>query len=363
MSDETIPPGDEPEDPPETLCERCMISFRTWPDEASARHLGDYVLGYTRALSRHYDLSRLEAVVVGMDYHEAIRSVDRNNEAQHAVPTSNEYGQGGAMTLPVVRDDELWSVVVLWGALAAPLADEGHELHRSALYTLAHEFAHADDQRLFVRTFPGGWRAAREPDARESALWEMVKPCQSEYTASRRSAWAFHELGLDYLGMLGAALTDVDAQIRAARYAYRRHGDVDQFWTLVQTRLGFLFQALGYALGHADWIASPNDLPPELIAQYDAKLDELRRLPSGWVVDAAREAVQPFHRLEAYTGLDLYDGLKAVAERLLHQYGIFPSTNGDRVHLNIPRHSPWYDLSTRARGRTPTRRFPAAGTR
>lgn len=361
MQDDQFPRPNEASEPAESISERCTISFRTWPDEASIHHIGGYVRAYTRALSRHYDLSRLEAVIVGMDYHEALASVDRDSDALRAVPTSNEYGQGGAMTLPVEREGELWSVVVLWGAFAIPLPEETHEFHAIGLYTLAHELAHADDMCLFARTFPGGWRAARPEDARESTLLEMVKSCQSEYTASRRSAWAYQELGLNYLDMLGSALTDVDAQIRHARYAYRRHGNVDEFWGLLQSRLGFLFKALGYALGHADWITNADGVSAELVAQHEAKLDTLRQLPTGWVIDAARHAVQPFHHLKAYTGLELYDALKAVGERLVHQYGVFPHAQGEGVYLDIPRRRPWFDVSDRVRGRKPTWNFHGRG--
>jgi hypothetical protein len=363
MNEESGSLDGEAIEPAESLYEGCRISFRTWPDTESAQRLGDYVIGYTRALSRHLDLSRLEAIVIGMDYHEALASVARPGEDLGAVPTSNEYGQGGAMTLPVPHGDELWSAVVLWGAFVIPLPDELHEYHAIGLYTLAHELVHANDMQLFANTYPGGWKAAHVHDPREAALLAMVKPCQSEYSASRRSAWAFPEHGLSYLDMLGAALADVDAQIRAARYAYRRHHDVSGFWRLVQARLEFLFKALGYALGHADWVAHAEDLSPGLAEPFEVKLTEMRQLPSGWVIDACRLAVARFHRLEAFTGLELYDDLKAVGERLLHQYGVFPSVAGDQVYLDIPRRRPWFDLSTAVRGKRFTRTPPGGGTR
>jgi len=222
------------------------------------------------------------------------------------------------MAVTVTREDQPWSVVVIWLPLVRQLVDVGHEHHKLTLQTFVHELVHVDDLRLFARTFPGGWRAAVSRDPRESALLSIVNPCQSEYSASRRSAWLAPELGLDYLNMLGQALRDVDEKIREARQAYRFHGDLDAYWSLVVDRLTSLFQALGYALGHADWVAEDESVSPDLRERYDSRVVALRELPSGWLIDAAREAVQPFWGLREWSGLELYDELTSVAERLLN---------------------------------------------
>ncbi|MER9823182.1 type IV toxin-antitoxin system AbiEi family antitoxin domain-containing protein [Mesorhizobium sp. M0115] len=243
-----------------TLYPDFNVNIRGWENdnEEEARAFASGLLGATRGISRYLDLSRLEFIVVGTDYYEALASVDRGQGSPAADPTSNEYGQGAAMAMHVMRNGEIWSVVI-WMPLVRRVVDEGHEDHKRALHTIFHELVHVDDLRLFTKTYPGGWKEAKPRDGRDDALQRMVNPCQSEYSAQRRSAWVAPEVGLELLDMLGNALKEVDDQIRTARLQYRLHGDMNVFWPIVIERLTFLFQAVGYGIGHADSVPGLNE--------------------------------------------------------------------------------------------------------
>lgn len=344
-SEENDLPIDDQETPAETLPAGCAVNIRGWENdnEADAREFGGGVMALTKSLSRHLDLSRLESIVIGWDYAEALASVDRGNGIPPAAPTANEYGQGGAMALHVIRDDEIWSVVVIWTGLVRQLNDADHPDHKLALQTFVHELIHVDDLRLFSRTYPGGWRAAKPRDGRDASLQPIVNPCQSEYSAQRRAAWAAPEHGLDLLDMLGKAMEDVDDQIRSARLSYRMHGDMSRYWPVVVERLTFLFQAIGYGLGHADWVEANADDHPDLVARYRAKLEELAGFPSGWMLDACRDAVQPFFNLEEWSGQEIYDPLIEVLERLLNQNGMYTRAEGDGIYVDMP-YTGFHDL-------------------
>ncbi|AZO35498.1 hypothetical protein EJ072_14250 [Mesorhizobium sp. M2A.F.Ca.ET.046.03.2.1] len=301
--------GDRSEDLAQpTLNPKFTVNIRGWDsdnaEEASefARQIGATTLD----LSRHLDLSRLESVVVATDYHEAVSSFDATDQLS-AQPTSNEYGQGAAMARHIIRDDEFWSVVIIWTPLVRQMANVGQEGHKSALHIFVHELVHVDDLRFFSRTYPGGWRAAKPRDGRDSQLQGIVNPCQSEYSAQRRSAWADPEHGFELLEMLGKALKDVDSQIRNARFEYRFHGNMEVLWPIVSARLTFLFQCLGYGLGHADWAIGEKAENPGLAVKYEEVLSDLAKLPSGWLLKACREAVQPFYTMKEWTGLEVYD--------------------------------------------------------
>ncbi|TIS53785.1 MAG: hypothetical protein E5W91_29465 [Mesorhizobium sp.] len=333
------------EAPEPTLRPDFNINVRGWENdsEEEARAFASSLLGATRGISRYLDLSRLESIVVGTDYYEALASIDRGEGTPPAAPTSNEYGQGAAMAMHVMRDGELWSVVVIWTPLVRRVIDEGHEDHKRALHTFFHELVHVDDLRLFTKTYPGGWGEAKPRDGRDDALQRIVNPCQSEYSAQRRSAWVAPEAGLELLDMLGNALKEVDDQIRTARIEYRLHGDMNLFWPIVIERLTFLFQAIGYGIGHADWIAEYADEHPDLAVQYDMRLKQLSELPSGWLLDECREAVKPFFKMKEWTGQEVYDPLIAVLEELLNQYGLFTSAVDEGIYVNMP-YTGWHDL-------------------
>ncbi|MYF57582.1 MAG: hypothetical protein F4222_00815 [Gammaproteobacteria bacterium] len=345
QSGSDVPIAESEGRPIETLPANCSINIRGWENEneAEARDFGQVVMSLAKELSRHLDLSRLESIIVAWDYPEALASINRGDGIPPAAPTANEYGQGGAMAVHVVRNDEIWSVVVIWTGLVRQLNQADHDDHKLALQSFVHELVHVADLRLFSRTYPGGWRAARPRDGRDAALQPIVNPCQSEYCAQRRAAWAAPEHGLDLLDMLSEAMKDVDDQIRSARLSYRLHGDLDRYWSLVVERLTFLFQAIGYGIGHADWIEAKAEDHPGLAARYRAKLENLAGHPLGWMLGACRDAVQPFFDLEEWTGQEIYDPLIEVLERLLNQNGMYTRTHGDGIYVDMP-YTGFHDL-------------------
>ena len=229
------------------------------------------------------------------------------------------------------------------GQICAPNNSPTPRLTKLALQTFVHELVHVDDLRLFTRTYPGGWRAAKPRDGRDANLQPIVNPCQSEYSAQRRAAWAAPEHGLNLLEMLSEAMKDVDDQIRSARLTYRLHGDMDKYCPVVVERLTFLFQAIGYGLGHADWVEAKADDHPELAARYRAKLEDLVGYSLGWMLDACRDAVQPFFDLEEWIDQEIYDPLIEVLERLLNQNGMYTRAHGDGIYVDMP-YAGFHDL-------------------
>ncbi|MEY9097983.1 hypothetical protein ABIA24_000892 [Sinorhizobium fredii] len=324
--------------PEPTLYPKFSVQVRGWENDITEEvtEFAQVILAETYDISRYLDLSRLESIVIGADYREALESVNEASAQPTAAPTSNEYGQGAAMARHVMRDDEIWSVVVIWTPLVRQIADKDHELHKFALHIFFHELVHVDDLRLFSRTYPGGWKAAKPRDGRDLYLQSIVNPCQSEYSAQRRSAWVDPEAGFELLNMLEKVLLDVDNQVREERLKYRLHGDMDVLWPIVFERLTFLFQCLGYGLGHADWAINARGDDPERANRYERRLNELAELPSGWLLADCRKAVQPFFEMENWSGMEVFDPLIEVAEKLLNQYGMFTSASGDGIYVDMP---------------------------
>lgn len=329
----------EAERPNSTLAEGFFVSVSGWPDEDSARRFGSCIWALAHELSRYLNLSRLERIFIAWDYEDAVSSVDRGEGYDPASVTRNEYGQGGGIAIHTVRDGELKHVVVMHAGLVEQLADPDHPDYYRGLHFLIHELSHVSDLSLLSDTFPGGWQAATGRDGRESVLIPVVNSCQSEYLAQRRAAWAAPQQGLLLLDMLSQAMADVDRQIRTARTQYRSHGNMDVFWPEVAQRTSFLFYALGLVLGHTDWVAEEAERHPELMAQYQAKLEQVAKLPSGWLIDVCREAVQPFWMMERWTGMEVFEPLLIALERFLNQYSIYTRPNGDGVWIDMPINS------------------------
>ncbi|WP_341702101.1 hypothetical protein [Ferrovibrio sp.] len=325
-------------DRPETLPATFRVNVRGWEenDEEGARKFGEGVLAITKKFSTALDLSRLEEVVIAWDYPAALASIDRGHGTPPATPTANEYGEGQAMALQVVRDNEIWNVVVIWTGLVRQLLEPEHPNQNLAFQTFLHELIHVDDLRFFTRTFPGGWKAATPKNKREGALQSIVNPCQSEYSAQRRSASALPGRAIDMLDMLEKAMNDVEAQIRTARLEYRVTGDLDNYWPIVTNRLTFLFQALGYALGHSDWVLENRSDYPDLVKEIEEKLASLKAMQEGWMIDACRDAVRPFWDMSEWQGLEVYDPLIEVAEQFLNRHGMYTRAEGHELYVDMP---------------------------
>ncbi len=109
LCNDSVPPAEDEEPLVETLPSNRAINIRGWENdnEAEAREFGEFVMSLAKVLSRHLDLSRLESIAIGWDYAEALASVDRGDGIPPAAPTSNEYGQGSAMAVHVIRGDEI----------------------------------------------------------------------------------------------------------------------------------------------------------------------------------------------------------------------------------------------------------------
>jgi hypothetical protein len=141
--------------PEATLPSSCLITIRGWENNNNeeVQGFGAGVISIASDLSRVLDLSRLESIVIGWDYAKALASVNRGDGAPPAAPTSNEYGQGNAMAVHVFRDDELWSVVVIWTGLVRQPNQADHPDHKLALQTFVHELVHVADLCRFTRTY------------------------------------------------------------------------------------------------------------------------------------------------------------------------------------------------------------------
>ena len=80
-----------------------------------------------------------------------------------------------------------------------------------------------------------------------------------------------------------------------------------------------------------------------LLTGCRAKLEDLAGHSLGWMLDACREAVQPFFDLEEWSDMEIYDPLIEVLERLLNQNGMYTRAQGDSIYVDMP-YTGFHDL-------------------
>lgn len=333
--------GDEAEREP-TLSPTTAVHVRGWSDggEAEARRFGERVLALAHEYSRWLDLSRLSRIVLAADYRAAVAEVASVDGGAN-VATANEFAEATATALMSVEGGRLTAVLVVWTPMVLRMFDEkdGPD-KRSALQAFVHELVHVDDQAFLDRTFPGGAMAAVESDNRHGALLLMVSPAQSEYSATSRTAMIEPNAGFEFLDLLERTIGDAVADVGRQRQLYRIGSiSLEAFWPWVQERCRFIFQALGYAVGHADGILKNDRADEALKARFRARLETIEAMELGWLIDETRDAVRPIMEQAAWTGLDAFEPLIELGERLLNRFGLFTRLENEMLYVDVPLNS------------------------
>ncbi|MFN3725444.1 MAG: hypothetical protein ACK4SZ_03985 [Allosphingosinicella sp.] len=330
---------DEEPVPPPSLPAGAAIELRGWHTEDTdvARLFANRLMALTSDYSRWLDLSRLSRIILSYDYRAALAEV-QGVGGQPNIATSNEFGDGAAMAVLTEVDGELKSVLVVWTPLIVRMFDEEDSLEkRISVQSYVHELVHVDDQAFLDKTYPGGASAMRQRDERHGALLGIVAPAHAEFSATSRTANMEPTTGFEFVGLLKKAILDVIADVRLQRRLYRVGTlKLEGFWFWIEERCRFIFQSLGYALGHAHGILESDDADEEIKERYRAAVGEIEGMELGWLVSETRSALRPLALQAQWTGLEVFDPLIGVAERLLNTFGVFTRLENDVLYVDIP---------------------------
>ena len=337
---------DEEALPHPTLPAEAAIELRGWhtEDTDEARLFANRLMVLTSDYSRWLDLSRLSRIILSYNYRGALAEVGGIG-GQPNIATSNEFGDGAAMAVLTEVDGELKSVLVVWTPLIVRMFDEEDSLEkRISVQSYVHELVHVDDQAFLDKTYPGGGSAMRQRDERHGVLLGIVAPAHSEYSATSRTAILEPTTGFEFVALLKRAILDVIADVRQQRRLYRIQAlKLEDFWPWLEERCRFIFQSLGYALGHADGIIDSDDADEELKERYRTAVREIEEMELGWLVHETRSALGPLINQTAWIGLDAFDPLIGVAERLLNAFGVFTRLESGTFYVDVPL-TGWHDF-------------------
>jgi hypothetical protein len=287
--------------------------------EVDAQQLLHTVFGLARFFGTVFDLTGLDGITIADDYVAALAGLDRGYPGMKAAkPTSDEFGTGFAMAVPVLRNGEHKSHVVLNSALVRPLVDPANESYGFAVHTLAHELAHVHDHMLRSKAMPN-YYGGQTWDLRDGVLGQFAMAAWDEYAASRLSAgWGIpdycsvHEESL--VSMLGSLLARSDA----AKRAFAQEKQVERTMTELRNVFETFFVRSSYLIGHIDGLEKiVDDEAPKLTAA----LSETTWLNALWI----RYLVilrSLFERMNAWEGVQEYQPLKDLGEELLLRGGM-----------------------------------------
>jgi hypothetical protein len=233
-------------------------------------------------------------------------------------PTSDEFGTGFAMSVPVLRNGEHKSHVVLNSAVVRPLLNPKSEFYGVAVHTLSHEMAHVYDNMLRAKAMPTHY-GSPILDLREAVLTQFAMAAWDEYSASRLSAnWGTPDYCSGYeeslIPMLGSLLTRGEE----AKRDFSQHKNVELTMTALRNVYETFFVRFSYLIGHLDGL--------EKTLEEEAPKLALALRETTWLNDLWTRYCgilrSLFERIEAWEGVQEYQPLKNLAEELLLSGGM-----------------------------------------
>jgi hypothetical protein len=249
----------EDEAPPETVPAQWSTTMKGFAAEADAQHVGEFVVGYVKELSRYIDLRGLEGVTVAFDYRAALREVDLGFETTQTLEPSDDLAVGIAMTASVLRDGEVKSHMVFNANVMVSIADRQNENFGLALHTLAHECAHVEVASRLEAAFPGELVNARFNSVQAARRRAAILDCWEEYEVTRRSARFGADPTDGYESLFVDHLAASRPKANELIIAYRTHGDVEkvlgEVYEVYASLLKFASYHLGNLAGHGRSVA------------------------------------------------------------------------------------------------------------
>lgn len=294
--------------------------------------IAEEIKGLIEIAAQGFDLSRLERVILAVDYEAALNGLDYGYQrSREAKPTREDYAQGVAMAQMVMREGEPWTILVIDARIALGLLDEDEESRSMVTGLIIHELAHVHDQRKKSIALPNIWLKPHL-DLLHAVLFEGADSAWSEYFACRMTATVDPHQLTAQLETLENALERVQQTLRAEIIDYRTSADLERVWSIGQQQVTWLIQVAGYALGTLDGLkVNLADEAPELA----------EKLERGYFL-------RPWHDLQTALrqmwdvypewpeGLDTYKPAMDAVEQSFHSLGFRPSLKNEGLYIDIP---------------------------
>ncbi len=306
-----------------------LLGFQTKED---AEKLAGVVGAFLRLFGTFLNLERLDAITVAYDYDTALKEVDRGTTCQELTATNDTFARGVAMTVRVLHESQVKCHIVAAAGLMNSLQEPNDPDYKLAIGILAHEAAHVHDLLMQDRAYPGVL-LRRATGYREGILLQIAQACWDEYAACRLAARFEYEKQLGWFEDTFCSFTeDVRERSNANIREYRQHADLSKLVPQIVGEYGVVLKYAAYLLGQLDGLglSFSTDAPKafELVNRmkyFTAIFEELVAcLKAMWATYGK------------WTGLQVFEPLKDVADKLLRVGGIEIEERAQGPYVNVP---------------------------
>jgi hypothetical protein len=272
---------------------------------------------WLQLLSRTFDVGYLDSFIIAWDYDAALASVDRGVGGLQPLERSHERAVGVAMSVPVIREGKLRSVLVLHAGLVQALLDESHTLHSTAVYTLAHELAHIQDLKTKDQAWLGALTQYTPANDFETYLSPIALGCWDEYVACRLSARFYQDQLSHFEETFLMTFFEAKKESDKAIAEYRINRDIGRLFKIALMWHGDLLKFASYFIGHLHGLENP---APELTARVSSAI-------AGSYFEHTYSEVEQallgmWNRYPGWAGLEVYEPLTHIVSVAMRRAGL-----------------------------------------
>lgn len=308
------------------------VTFCGCADQETAQKIAEAVHLVVSDMSHSISLGRLDCITFAADYAAALIDVERGFPGSIPLtPTEDEYSVGVAMAPLVIRNGVTKVCIVMRAWLGYALVSEDPVAKTTAIHVLVNQLAHVACVDMICHTLPE-MLLSRVEDGWEAWLYDRMHSAWKAYFASRISAGFDPTIGIGYCDILLTALERAIEAIPRERFAYRSHGNLEQFLKLAISLIGKVITYAGMLLGHYDGLDQ---------SVYDDKGELTLILEKmglrAWLDVFRRDLARLFERRGQWKSIHEFLSLNRHIERVLWQFGVFPWRNDqEEVRVEIP---------------------------
>lgn len=206
-------------------------------------------------ISQGIDLRGLEGVGAHLHYEQALRGLDRGfgrastQDSSSNTAIESNPGFDGGRAIPVLRDGQIKSHIILNAPYMLPLRDQSAPGHNQSVHLLAHECAHAEVIETLAQKFAGEL-FVQDPGGLHASLRRLaIMRCWNEYGACWIAASYGEDPTLRYELNFQRHLEIVTQRARDLVADYRNHANLER--VLIEVHLAYArLMVLGsYLLG------------------------------------------------------------------------------------------------------------------
>lgn len=305
------------------------IKLSGYRESEYANRVGTILSEIIKSLARKINMSALEGVSVGYDYHEELNLVDRGIENTEPLKPSSGDVVGVAMVVRVLREGTTRAHMVFNAAYLEGFIDDiESESFKKALAIVSHECAHVSNMSALCECFPGRMMHKRYENIHESLRGECWLSVMEEYCASRIAAGIDDDQSADFKKYYIKQTHKLSGSVATYIDEYRSHGDVDRVLNEVYKEIDLTLKLAGYYFGdkagNGDDTFNPSDIEPssDWIVPFYSRLNS--------------SLIQIFERYGTWEDISEMEGISDILDDIAIHLGMHVSLTPQGVYVHIP---------------------------